>query len=125
MKGEQARPLLESATFFDEKLTDTYAAKLRIYLAVNLSAVVVLVLFNLILDLPVQFSVEIFNVFLVIVFITTFWRVRAYEAKLAGSLGVDPNTHYLSKIGSFLGMLRVYFHSAVLLKEYSRKNESS
>jgi hypothetical protein len=125
MKGEQARPFLESATFFDESLTDTYATKLRIYLAINLSAVVGFVLFNVTIDLPVQLGLELFNVFLVIVFITTLWRVRAYVARLAGSLGVDPNAYYFSTMGSYLGMVLVYFHSAILLKEYSGKNKSS
>jgi len=125
MKGEKTRSLIESASHFDKSFIDTYAVKLKWYLTINIVAITGFFLGNGLIGQPAPSWLELYNVFSVITFIITIWRVRAYVAKLAGSLDFDPNIYYYSTMVTYLGVFLVYFHSFTLLKEYAVSKNTS
>ncbi len=115
MRHEEASSKLESITHFDLKLIHTYALKLKVYLIVNLSAIASI-------SLPIP-PIEFINIIAIIVFLLSLGRMRAYELKLSGCLGENPDKLFLSPSSNL--SKNIYIHSFQLLKKYKISNKES
>jgi hypothetical protein len=126
-RGEYIRPTLESMYYAPKRNQDTYVRKLKTYTIINLASLFLLITIvpvEAYLNVTARYYVVLPNVALLITFIMTIWRIRAYIVKVATSLDFHATGFLVSTLFHPLAIFMVWIHSFFLIKEFDRRRES-
>ena len=125
-RGEYIRPKLESMYYAQKQNQDTYVRKLRVYTIINLASLCLLLIIvpvEAYLNVPARYYVVLPNVALLITFIMTIWRIRAYIVKVATSMDLHATGFLLSTLFHPFAIFMVWAHSISLIRQFNRSQD--
>jgi len=123
-RGDVIKPKLESIDEAEPEHLSRYIHKLKIYNVINLACSFLL---TILISIERSLNVDengwaiLLNVFLLIVFIMTLWKIRAYLAKSAKAMDLSGNKYLLSTLFSPFGIFFVYINSIVLIWKFKQQ----
>lgn|GEM_PF-6540501 len=125
-RGDAIKPGLESMNEAQKELLPRYIRKIKIYNVINLSGLSLLILLIPMeesLGLAENGPVIFFNVSLLITFIMTLWRIRAYLVKSATVMDLSPNKVLSSTLSNPFGVFFVWIHSILIIKKFNQRKQ--
>lgn len=120
-KVDYIKPRLESIYYTEKAELEKYIRKLKIYTITNLSCLflfAVLIPIEMLLGIEERGLIILFNVALLITFIMTIWRIRAYIVKSATAMDLSAHKYLLSTLFHPLAIFFIWIHSISLMRKF-------
>lgn len=126
-RDDTVKPGIETIYQAEKEQLPKYIRKIKIYNGINLSCPLLLMI-----AIPLEEWLGIaqngyailFNVSLLITFIMTLWRIRAYLVKAAMVMDLSANKILSQTLGSPLGIFFVWIHSFLMIKKFKQQNQA-
>ncbi|MBN1393194.1 MAG: hypothetical protein JW947_10385 [Sedimentisphaerales bacterium] len=126
-KSDNIRPRFKSVFSADKADLAKYIKWLKFYTVINLSFLFMAILSvatNIVFEKNVGERLIPFNVFFLIGFILTLWRVRAYITKAAIAMELSGEKYFLTTLFHPMSVFFVWFNSFKLIKMFKSTNKN-
>lgn len=125
-KLNPVRPKLESMFYVEEGALKKYIAKLELVTKLNLGALLLLIisiLLESILAVEINGYLVMYNISLLIFFILTLWRIRAYIVKAAKLMNLPETKILFDTLFKSTAIIFVWRNAFLLIREYKKLSQ--